>query len=144
MSNRTADLDLTGVTEAFCARLSAEGRSPATIAAYRRDLALVARVVVAEDAAHGAVDALGVELGIDQHVADLPVLGVGHLLVADLVLQRALLAAQGLLLVDDAALLLRAVHGLFVGVVALHLGDGDEAADSIHSHDFFSCSYPVR
>lgn len=44
MSNRTADLDLTGVIEAFCARLSAEGRSPATIAAYRRDLALVARV----------------------------------------------------------------------------------------------------
>ena len=44
MTNRTADLDLTGATEAFCARLSAEGRSPATIAAYRRDLALVARV----------------------------------------------------------------------------------------------------
>lgn len=44
MSNRTADLDLTGAAEAFCARLSAEGRSPATIAAYRRDLALVARV----------------------------------------------------------------------------------------------------
>lgn len=44
MSNRTADLDLTGATEAFCARLSAEGRSPATITAYRRDLALVARV----------------------------------------------------------------------------------------------------
>ena len=44
MSNRTSDLDLTGATEAFCARLSAEGRSPATIAAYRRDLALVARV----------------------------------------------------------------------------------------------------
>ena len=44
MSNRTAHLDLTGATEAFCARLSAEGRSPATIAAYRRDLALVARV----------------------------------------------------------------------------------------------------
>jgi len=44
MSNRTADLDLTAATEAFCARLSAEGRSPATIAAYRRDLALVARV----------------------------------------------------------------------------------------------------
>ena len=44
MSNRTADLDLTGATEAFCARLSAEGRSPATRAAYRRDLALVARV----------------------------------------------------------------------------------------------------
>jgi len=44
MSNRTADLDLTGATEAFCARLSAEGRSPATKAAYRRDLALVARV----------------------------------------------------------------------------------------------------
>ena len=44
MSNRTADLDLTAATEAFCARLSAEGRSPATITAYRRDLALVARV----------------------------------------------------------------------------------------------------
>jgi len=44
MSNRTAELDLTGATEAFCVRLSAEGRSPATIAAYRRDLALVARV----------------------------------------------------------------------------------------------------
>ncbi|AMV72368.1 tyrosine recombinase XerC [Desulfuromonas carbonis] len=44
MSNRTADLDLTGAIEAFCARLSAEGRSPATIAAYRRDLAMVARV----------------------------------------------------------------------------------------------------
>ena len=44
MSNRTADLDLMGATEAFCARLSAEGRSPATISAYRRDLALVARV----------------------------------------------------------------------------------------------------
>lgn len=26
MSNRTADLDLTGATEAFCARLSAEDR----------------------------------------------------------------------------------------------------------------------
>jgi len=36
MSNRTADLDLTGATEAFCARLSAEGRSLATIAAYRQ------------------------------------------------------------------------------------------------------------
>ena len=44
MSNRMPDLDLTSATEAFCARLSAEGRSPATIAAYRRDLALVARV----------------------------------------------------------------------------------------------------
>ena len=44
MSNRTADLGLTAATEAFCARLSAEGRSLATIAAYRRDLALVARV----------------------------------------------------------------------------------------------------
>ncbi|TVM15611.1 integrase [Oceanidesulfovibrio indonesiensis] len=44
MSNRTADLDLTAATEAFCASLSAEGRSPATITAYRRDLALVARV----------------------------------------------------------------------------------------------------
>lgn len=33
-----------GATEAFCARLSAEGRSPATIVAYRQDLALVARV----------------------------------------------------------------------------------------------------
>ncbi len=44
MSNRTANFDLTGATEAFCARLSAEGRSPATIAAYRRDLALVACV----------------------------------------------------------------------------------------------------
>jgi len=53
MSNRTADLDLTGATEAFCARLSAEGRSPATIAAYRRDLALVARV--ADDLAPGIV-----------------------------------------------------------------------------------------
>ncbi|WP_305044915.1 tyrosine-type recombinase/integrase [Geoalkalibacter sp.] len=53
MSNRTADLDLTGATEAFCARLSAEGRSPATIAAYRRDLALVARV--AGDLAPGIV-----------------------------------------------------------------------------------------
>lgn len=53
MSNRTADLDLTGATEAFCARLSAEGRSPATIAAYRRDLALVARV--ADELAPGIV-----------------------------------------------------------------------------------------
>lgn len=53
MSNRTADLDLTAATEAFCARLSAEGRSPATIAAYRRDLALVARV--AGDLAPGIV-----------------------------------------------------------------------------------------
>ena len=53
MSNQTADLDLTGATEAFCARLSAEGRSPATIAAYRRDLALVARV--ADELAPGIV-----------------------------------------------------------------------------------------
>ena len=53
MSNRTADLDLTGATEAFCAPLSAEGRSPATIAAYRRDLALVARV--ADELAPGIV-----------------------------------------------------------------------------------------
>ena len=53
MSNRTADLDLTGATEACCARLSAEGRSPATIAAYRRDLALVARV--ADELAPGIV-----------------------------------------------------------------------------------------
>ena len=53
MSNRTADLDLTGATEAFCARLSAEGRSPATIAAYRRDLALVAHV--ADELAPGIV-----------------------------------------------------------------------------------------
>jgi len=53
MSNRTADLDLTGAIEAFCARLSAEGRSPATIAAYRRDLALVARV--ADELASGIV-----------------------------------------------------------------------------------------
>ena len=53
MSNRTADLDLTAATEAFCARLSAEGRSPATIAAYRRDLALVARV--ADELAPGIV-----------------------------------------------------------------------------------------
>jgi len=53
MSNRTADLDLTGATEAFCAHLSAEGRSPATIAAYRRDLALVARV--ADELAPGIV-----------------------------------------------------------------------------------------
>jgi integrase/recombinase XerC len=53
MSNRTADLDLTAATEAFCARLSAEGRSPATISAYRRDLALVARV--ADELAPGIV-----------------------------------------------------------------------------------------
>jgi integrase/recombinase XerC len=53
MSNQTADLDLTGATEAFCARLSAEGRSPATIAAYRRDLVLVARV--ADELAPGIV-----------------------------------------------------------------------------------------
>jgi len=53
MSNRTADLDLTAATEAFCARLSAEGRSTATIAAYRRDLALVARV--ADELAPGIV-----------------------------------------------------------------------------------------
>jgi len=53
MSNRTADLDLTGATEAFCARLSAEGRSLATIAAYRRDLALLARV--AEKLAPGII-----------------------------------------------------------------------------------------
>jgi integrase/recombinase XerC len=53
MNNRTADLDLAGATEAFCARLSAEGRSPATIAAYRRDLALLARV--AEKLAPGII-----------------------------------------------------------------------------------------
>lgn len=53
MSNRTADLELTAATEAFCARLSAEGRSPATIAAYRRGLALVARV--ADELAPGIV-----------------------------------------------------------------------------------------
>ena len=44
MNNRTDDLDLPGAVEAFVARLSAEGRSLATIAAYRRDLALLARV----------------------------------------------------------------------------------------------------
>jgi integrase/recombinase XerC len=53
MSNRTADLDLAGATDAFCARLSAEGRSLATIAAYRRDLALLARV--AEKLAPGII-----------------------------------------------------------------------------------------
>lgn len=53
MSNRTADLDLAGATEAFRARLSAEGHSPATIAAYRRDLALLARV--AEKLAPGII-----------------------------------------------------------------------------------------
>ena len=47
MSNRTADLDLTGATEAFCARLSAEGRSPATIEAMTlRGLSLRKEVVV--------------------------------------------------------------------------------------------------
>jgi len=53
MSNRTADLDLAGATEAFCARLSAEGHSLATIAAYRRDLTLLTRV--AEKLAAGII-----------------------------------------------------------------------------------------
>jgi integrase/recombinase XerC len=43
-SNSTADLSMTAAVEAFCGRLSSEDRSPATIDAYRRDLALVARV----------------------------------------------------------------------------------------------------
>lgn len=43
-SNSTADLSMTAAVEAFCGRLSSEDRSPATIAAYRRDLALVACV----------------------------------------------------------------------------------------------------
>ena len=53
MNNRTDDLDLPGAVEAFVARLSAEGRSLATIAAYRRDLALLARV--AEKLAAGII-----------------------------------------------------------------------------------------
>lgn len=53
MNNRTDDFDLPGAVEAFVARLSAEGRSPATIAAYRRDLALLARV--AEKLAAGII-----------------------------------------------------------------------------------------
>ena len=53
MINRTDDFDLPGAVEAFVARLSAEGRSPATIAAYRRDLALLARV--AEKLAAGII-----------------------------------------------------------------------------------------
>ena len=47
-SNSSADLSMTSVLEAFCARLSAADRSPGTIAAYRRDLALVARVAERE------------------------------------------------------------------------------------------------
>jgi integrase/recombinase XerC len=43
-SNSTADLSMTAAVESFCGRLSSEDRSPATIDAYRRDLALVARV----------------------------------------------------------------------------------------------------
>ena len=53
MNNRTDDLDLPGAVEAFVARLLAEGRSPATIAAYRRDLTLLARV--AEKLAAGII-----------------------------------------------------------------------------------------
>ena len=43
-SNSSADLSITSALEAFCARMAIEDRSPGTIAAYRRDLALVARV----------------------------------------------------------------------------------------------------
>ena len=45
MSSRIeADLSLFEAIEAFCARLTAESRSPGTIAAYRRDLTMVAHV----------------------------------------------------------------------------------------------------
>ena len=47
-SNSNPNLSMTSALEAFCARLSAEGRSPGTIAAYRRDLVLVARVAERE------------------------------------------------------------------------------------------------
>ncbi len=47
-SNSSADLSMTSALEAFCVRLSAADRSPGTIAAYRRDLALVARVAERE------------------------------------------------------------------------------------------------
>jgi integrase/recombinase XerC len=47
-SNSNADLSMPSALEAFCARLAAEDRSPGTIAAYRRDLALVARVAECE------------------------------------------------------------------------------------------------
>jgi integrase/recombinase XerC len=47
-SNSSADLSITSALEAFCARLLVEERSPGTIAAYRRDLALVARVAERE------------------------------------------------------------------------------------------------
>ncbi|MGD9365157.1 MAG: tyrosine-type recombinase/integrase [Desulfobacteraceae bacterium] len=46
--NSTADLSMAAAVETFCVRLSAEGRSPGTIAAYRRDLTLVARVAECE------------------------------------------------------------------------------------------------
>ena len=47
-SNSSAGLSITSALEAFCACLSVEDRSPGTIAAYRRDLALVARVAERE------------------------------------------------------------------------------------------------
>ena len=47
-NNSNADLSMPAALEAFFARLSAEDRSPGTIAAYRRDLALVARVAERE------------------------------------------------------------------------------------------------
>ena len=47
-SSSNADLSMAAAVGAFCGRLSAEDRSPGTIAAYRRDLALVARVAERE------------------------------------------------------------------------------------------------
>jgi integrase/recombinase XerC len=47
-SSSNADLSMAAAVGAFCGRLSAEERSPGTIAAYRRDLALVARVAERE------------------------------------------------------------------------------------------------
>ena len=47
-SNSRTDLSINSALEAFCAHLSAEDRSPGTIAAYRRDLALVVHVAECE------------------------------------------------------------------------------------------------
>ncbi|MBT8339858.1 MAG: tyrosine-type recombinase/integrase, partial [Desulfatitalea sp.] len=43
-NSSNTDLSMAAALEGFCARLTAENKSPATIDAYRRDLALVARV----------------------------------------------------------------------------------------------------
>ena len=44
MANNTFTPNMTEAIEGFCARLQTESKSPGTIAAYRRDLAMLVRV----------------------------------------------------------------------------------------------------